>query len=94
MTDYGYKVRLMNEECQTVRFVAFHDDRFLTYNQAGDEALKHLSSQTCPSCQVNHPDDTYVAVDIERGEPSVHGGITWRDAYPYNDGSVQMELGL
>lgn len=94
MTDYGYKVRLMNEECQTVRFAPFHDDRFLTYQQAGDEAVKHLSSQTCPKCGVNHPDDTYVAVDIERGEPDIYGVVTWRDAYPYNDEAVQQELGL
>lgn len=92
MTDYGYKVRLMNEDCHTTRFTAFHDDRFLTYNQAGDEAIKHLSSQTCPRCNKNHPDDTYVPVDIERGEPDIYGVTVWRDAYPTYDGLTQTEL--
>lgn len=93
MTDYGYKVRLVNEECGTQRFVTFHDDRFLSYHEAADEAPKHISSQTCHRCGINHPDDTYVAVDIERGEPDYYGALVWRNAYTSSrDTAEQQEL--
>lgn len=92
MSDFGYKVRLVNENCYTSRFVAYHDDRFLGYNQAEEEAVKHLSSQTCPRCKKNHPNDTYVATDIERGEPDIYGAMVWRDAYPYYEEVEQVEL--
>lgn len=92
MSDYGYKVRLVNEDCGTARFTAFHDDRFLNYHQAAEEAPKHLSSQTC-GCGKNHRDDSYVAVDIERGEPDLYGATVWRNAYPSSrDTAKQQEL--
>lgn len=93
MTEYGYKVRLVNEECGTQRLVTFHDDRFLSYHQAAEEAPRHISSQTCYRCGTNHPDDTYVAVDIERGEPDYYGAMVWRNAYVSNyEAEEQQEL--
>lgn len=81
MTDYGYKV-ILEAECGARRFVAFHDDEFMEYHKAGEEAKFRLTTQSCPRCRESHNDDEFFPVSVERGEPGCNGEIYWRDAYP------------
>lgn len=82
MTEYSYKVIMTNDECLADRAVAFHDDRFLRFEQMQKVAEKHLTSQTCPRCNKNHREHDYIVTDVERGEPDGHGGFYYRDVLP------------
>jgi hypothetical protein len=82
MTDYGYKVVLEAQDCGARRFVAYHDDKFLDYTYAGEEAISRMAAQECPRCKVYHHDDEYYPVQVERGEHGADGSMYWRDAYP------------
>lgn len=98
MTEYAYKVEMTNEDCQGKRFVVFHNNEFLDFWQAGEEAHDHMYSQNCTRCGKAHMDSSYVATHIERGEADVNGvGTSYRSIYPgrhrqkelpYDDNSV------
>lgn len=92
MSDFGYKVTMTNEDCGVKQFIAFHDDRFLDWWQAGKQAYKHFPSQTCPRCNTNHKMKSYAATDIERGEADIYGHYSWRSIYPSSHREVQPEL--
>lgn len=81
MTEYGYKVTL-EADCGAKRFVAFHDEEFMEYHKAGEEAKYHMTSQSCPRCREHHDDNEFFPVDVQRGEPGYDGEMYWRDAYP------------
>lgn len=82
MSDFRYRVRLVQEECFSERLVPFADDRFMEFHKAGEEACDHMSAQYCARCGVTHAADTYEAVDVERGEPGADGTYQFRDIYP------------
>lgn len=82
MSEYGYKVTL-EASCGAKRFVAYHDEEFMEFNKAGEEAKYHMAAQSCTRCREHHDEDCYYPVDVLRGEPDHNGEITnWRDAYP------------
>ena len=81
MKDYGYKV-VLEAPCGAKRFAAFHDDTFMEYNEAGEEAKYHLSAQSCPRCREYHEGNEYYPTDVQRGEPDFTGEMQWRDTYP------------
>jgi len=81
MTDYGYKVTL-EAKCGAKRFVAFHDDKFMEYHTAGEEAKYRMSTQSCSRCREHHDADDFYPIDVQRGEPGYGGKMYWRDAYP------------
>ncbi len=92
MTNYSYRV-IMTAPCGGKQAVAFQDDRFLDFWQAGRVARKHLSSQNCYRCggTAYHKPANYSATDVTRVEPN---GDT-RDVYPaYKDQTDQMELSI
>ena len=82
MTEYSYKVIMTNDECLAHRAVAFHDNRFLKFEQIQKVAERHLTSQTCLRCNENHPNRDYIVTEVERGEPDGCGGFYYRDVRP------------
>lgn len=93
---YTYRVMMTSSVCNSKRAVAFSDDRHLDWYGASRNARKHFTSQTCHKCNKNHRDETYVATDIERGEPNRSGEYTYRAVFPprrYEDNN-QYELPL
>jgi wobble nucleotide-excising tRNase len=72
MSEYGYKVRLVQEECFSERLVAYHDEDFMEFQQAGEEATEHMSAQYCPRCKTTHAPDTYEAVDVYRDDVDIY----------------------
>ena len=72
MSDFSYKVRLVQEECFSERLVAYHDGNYMEFHQAGEEAHEHMSAQYCPRCNVTHAADTYEAVDVYRDDVDIY----------------------
>lgn len=75
MTDFSYKVVMTStNDCQHKQFVAFHEEDYLNYWQAGSAARDEMSSQTCYNCGENHSRDEYVATDVQcaRGTSAVY----------------------
>lgn len=81
MSKYSYRVIMTaaDEDCLGKRPVSFQDERHLDFYAAGEEAEKHLTSQTCIRCGQNHD---YCATDVVRGEPGNNGDTYYRDVYP------------
>jgi hypothetical protein len=81
---YRYRATLTNVECYGKRPIAFADDNYLDFWEAGQEAVdQHLFSQTCLHCGENHSRSDYVITDLERGEWSpAMGDYQYRDVYP------------
>src|SRR5690242_1499442 len=92
MKKYHYKALIENPDCGVKRAVVFEDDRFLNWRQAGREAIRHMSSQTCIRCDKNHKNDSYCLIELERGEQEWDGGYNWRYVYPDYKKSNQWEL--
>lgn len=80
--DYVYKVTMTNDDCLAKRAVVFHDERHLRFSQVQAVAEQHITSQTCPRCNENHPYGSYLVTEVERGEPDGRGGYFYRDVLP------------
>lgn len=93
---YTYRVMMTSSVCSAKRAVAFSDDRHLDWYQASREACQHFTSQTCHKCNKNHRDETYVATDIERGEPNHNGEYRYYDVFPAraSEDNNQYEMSL
>lgn len=98
MKTYRYRAILTNDVCYGKRPIAFADDRYLDFWEAGQAAIdQHLFSQTCYHCGENHEPEDFVITDLERGEWSpAMGDYQYRDVYPQHTDECcpQMELGL
>lgn len=97
MSEYSYKTMLVatDEACLAKRAVAFHSDDYLTFEELEYVAPQRMTSQTCPRCRKDHPDDSYVLYEAERGETDGYGGFHYTKVRPsYLDNSDQLELGL
>ena len=90
--DYHYKALVESPECGVKRAVAFHDSRFLNWQQASRVAIRHIFSQTCVRCGENHTNNDYCLVELERGEPGRNGEYFWRNVFPEYKKSNQPEL--
>lgn len=80
MSEFGYKVTL-KAPCGATRLVPYHDEEYLDYYDAGEEAKKHMSSQFCVRCQESHGPDDHRTDTIEFGEER-DGEMQWGDHYP------------
>lgn len=92
MKNYHYKALIEGIDCGVRRAVVFEDDRFLNWRQADQEAIRHMSSQTCVRCGENHRNNNYCLIELERGEPDRDGSYYWRDVHPNYRKDNQMEL--
>lgn len=94
MSEYAYKVVLENDTCLAKRAVAFHDTRFLRFEQLQKIAIKHLTSQTCYRCGKNHSPNDFVVIEATRGEEDQAGWLNYRDIKPSRlvEPTVQQEL--
>lgn len=65
MSEYAYKVQLTNEECFSKKFVSFHDEELLDYEDVSTQAVSRMSAHICGACGEQHDHCTYVPTDIE-----------------------------
>lgn len=93
---YRYRVTLQNDvdDCHRKRFVAFSHPDFLDFWEAGEEARKHMTSQTC-ECDENHEPEHYSIIELERGEYfGASNGYHFREVYPSYKEDYQNQLEL